>query len=412
MDISHEELTSLSKRFGSSFYIFNPEQFALNFQEFRTNFRELYPKTEVAFAYKANYMPALGDIISDQNGIIEVASRLEYDIALKSINPERIIFNGPMKSKDDLYHALSQNSIVNIDSFYEIQYIKELLKENRIEEAQIGIRVNFKVLELISRFGFDVANGELDKALKEISEDKRIKVVGIHSHFTTKKRCLETFAIRVKNMSDIFKRLKKNHPIKFIDIGGGFFGGMTPELIEKYQVYVPTIKEYAKTITSTLKNEIKDENDMPTLIIEPGISMAANIMHLFAQIVEIKRVDEKYFAVCDTSINVVNPEKSSVTSPYKIIKKTQMPDIGKNEYTVVGNTCLEYDVIIRDCNVACERGDFIMFKNRGAYSNVRTPVFIMPTPPIIGRNGEVYKKRDTCETVLSTYFYKSKNRPD
>lgn len=104
-------------------------------------------------------MPILGDVINDHNGMIEVVSDLEYNIALQIIDAKRII---------------------NIDSQYEIEYIKELLNEDKIKEACIGIRINFKVLHYISQFGFNIENEELDRALNSLNQDKRIKIVSIH----------------------------------------------------------------------------------------------------------------------------------------------------------------------------------------------------------------------------------------
>ena len=403
----YREIEKFKEEFGSSFYIFSPEQFSSNYESFVCSFQKYYPLTKVAYAYKANYMPVLGDIVNKHGGMIEVASRLEYDIALKSIEPKNIIFNGPMKTKEDLTQAIKLGSIVNVDSFYELDYIKELLDEREIDSASIGIRINYKIPEHSSRFGFDINNGEFDKAITIIEQDNRIHLVAIHSHFTTKKRCLNTFTIRTKKMVEVYNKLYPRHDIRYIDIGGGFFGGMTPELIQKYNLEVPTIDQYAKTITSVLHEEIASP-EKPTLVIEPGISMVANIMHLFAEILEIKKIGNTLYAVCDSSINVVNPEKSKITPSYRIISQNNEPSEKKVTYIIVGNTCLEYDIIIEKHEGTLKRGDFIMFINKGAYSHVRTPIFIMPRPPIIGREGQIYKEKDSSEYVLEPYIFETK----
>ena len=276
----------------------------------------------------------------------------------------------------------------------------------------IGIRINFKVLHYISRFGFDIENGELDRVLKSLNQDKRIKVVSIHSHFSTKEKSLEIFLIRTKQMCDVYKKLHVDHPIKYLNIGGGFFGVMPQKLSEKFQVKIPSFREYAETISKVLLEELKSHNSLPTLIIEPGVSLVGDTMNLFAEILEIKKIDGMNIAICDTSINVVNPTKSSKNSTFQIIKKNnkKINERMIRKYNIVGNTCMENDIIVEDYIGVCEGGDFIMFENRGAYSNVYTPPFIMPPPPIIGMDGEIYKKRDNVNSVLSVYNYAKKDK--
>ena len=75
-------------------------------------------------------------------------------------------------------------------------------------------------------------------------------------------------------------------------------------------------------------------------------------------------------------------------------------------YKIVGNTCMEHDVIIEEYIEDCECGDFLMFENRGAYSSVLTLAFIMPSPPITGMNEAIYKIRDDVNFVLAVYNYK------
>ena len=411
MNISSLELVKFRNKIGTSFYIFDKNKFKSNFLNYKNSFCNLYKKTEIAYAYKSNYMPILGDIVSENKGMIEVVSDLEYDIALRSISPTRIIYNGPVKTKENLYKALSLGSIINLDSKYEIECIKELLNENRLTQAQVGIRVNFKVLDYVSRFGFNVENGELDRAINLINEDKRIKIISIHSHFSTKEKSLEIFASRTKQMCNIYKKLYTTHPIEYLDIGGGFFGTMPQELIEKFKTKVPSLIEYAKIISSTLLEELENCR-LPTLIVEPGVSLVGDTMNLYAEILELKKIEGKNIAICDTSINVVNPTRSTISAPYKIIK---MQDSGKKEevkqkYTIVGNTCMEHDIIIEEYLGICERGDFIVFKNRGAYSNVYTPPFIMSPPPILGLDGVVYKTRDNVDSVISVYNHEKREQ--
>lgn len=404
MNYSIKQIKSLSKEFGTSFYIFNKDTFVKNFINFKKELTHYYPKSEVAYAYKSNYMPILGDLIHQNGGMIEVVSDLEYNIALKSIHPSRIIYNGPVKTKQDIKIALLNNSLLHIDSIYELNFIKELLNKKEIDKAKIGIRVNFNVLHYGSRFGFNIENNEFENCIAKIEDDNRIELISIHSHFSTREKSLEIFSIRVKKMCDIYKKLSISHNIEYIDIGGGFFGIMPEELSSKFNVIIPNYKEYAYEISHTILQELKDYK-LPRLIIEPGISIVGNSMDFFTQILEIKKANNINYAVCNTSINVINPTKSNIDPFFMILNDTQ----SVNElYKIVGNTCMEHDIIIDDFYGKCNVGDFICFKNRGAYSNVYTSNFIMASPPILSLEGDVYKHRDTEDSILNVYNYKNK----
>ncbi|MDX4069422.1 type III PLP-dependent enzyme domain-containing protein [Aliarcobacter skirrowii] len=399
-------LNNLSKQFGTSFYIFDKEVFIENYLRFKKALQNVYPKIEIAYAFKSNYMPILGDIISEQNGMIEVVSDLEYDIASKSVNQNRIIFNGPVKTKQDILKAIRNNSLLHIDSIYEFEYIKELLNENAITEANIGIRINFNVLDYKSRFGFNTENGELNTIVSLIESEPNIHLQSIHSHFSTKEKSLEIFSIRATKMAEVYKSLIKKHDIKFIDIGGGYFGTLPAELVKKFNVHIPSFEEYAECMADVLIREL-EEFELPTLIIEPGISLVGNTMTYVTKVLEIKRANEINYAVCDSSINIVNPTKSNI-KPYFYFLNQNNNSSNNMRFNIVGNTCMEHDVLIDNYDGICDVGDFIVFGNRGAYSNVYTPNFIMPSPPIIGLNGEVYKYRDNADSILQVYNYKGK----
>ena len=103
----------------------------------------------------------------------EVVSRLEYDLAIKiDVKPKKIIFNGPLKSKDDIEYALENESIINLDSIYEIDFVKEYALNNPNKQIKIGLRLNFDISQNgvsplqegyeVSRFGICVENGNLE----------------------------------------------------------------------------------------------------------------------------------------------------------------------------------------------------------------------------------------------------------
>ncbi len=389
--------------FGNSFYIFDESKFVNNYKKFASAFRDDNLQFQVAYAMKANYMPLLPYIIAKQNGLVEVVSLLEYKIAEKYIKPEHIIFNGPAKTKESLLYALKNNSIVNIDTKVELNYILDLIVKKKIKKAEIGIRISFKLKRYKSRFGFSIESQEFNQVLERIKSENRIQLVSIHSHFSTKERSLELFEIRAKEMCKAYLKLRKDFPIRFINIGGGFFGECDSVLKSNFPFAIPSWKQYSSVIRMSLQPLLM-ENEIPIILLEPGIALVGNTMALYAKVIEIKKNNTKCIAVCDTNINVVNPTKSNIKPKLEIIHKESCngnKDI--NEYKVVGNTCMENDIICDNYIGNLKAGDYIKVPNRGAYSNVFTPNFIMPAPGIFSKEGKLIKSPDSIESILSNY---------
>ncbi len=55
-------------------------------------------------------------------------------------------------------------------------------------------------------------------------------------------------------------------------------------------------------------------------------------------------------------------------------------------------------------------GDYLVFANAGAYSNVLRPPFISPCPPMVAVDAatgefEVIKRRETADDVFAAYVF-------
>jgi diaminopimelate decarboxylase len=73
-----------------------------------------------------------------------------------------------------------------------------------------------------------------------------------------------------------------------------------------------------------------------------------------------------------------------------------------------GYTCMEHDVLYRDYKGYLSEGDYIMIENVGAYTNVLTPPFIRPSPPIVAFDDlrgdfRIIKRRAGFDDVFSSY---------
>ena len=124
--------------------------FILDYDELEKNLADLkdalskeWGKYIIGYSYKTNSIPWLINYMKEKDVWAEVVSPDELSLA-KSINYDydKIIYNGPIKTRKTMFDAINQGSIVNIDSNRELNW---LLEYDRIFESSknVGIRVNF-----------------------------------------------------------------------------------------------------------------------------------------------------------------------------------------------------------------------------------------------------------------------------
>src|SRR3546814_3881387 len=101
------QLDALARQYGGRFYIFHPDRFKENINAFSTALSRYFSDPIMGYSFKTNYVPALCRIAAVQGCCAEVVSGMEYDLALAlGYTPDRIIFNGPVKSQADVLRAL------------------------------------------------------------------------------------------------------------------------------------------------------------------------------------------------------------------------------------------------------------------------------------------------------------------
>lgn len=413
--ITHKNITQLEEELGSSFYILNLEKLRENYKKIDQAFKSRYSNFIIGYSYKTNYVPYLCKELAKLGAYSEVVSRLEYDLAIKiGVDPSKIIFNGPLKTKDDIFMALNNDSKVNIDSLYEIDLVKEYCKRNQQKQVKIGLRLNFDISEdgvsplieghEVCRFGICVENGSMNDVMNELKNINNLRVVGLHGHFSTSRRRVSTYSKITKSLCNIAKAYSLDH-LQYIDIGGGIFGEVPKSLID----HAPTFDDYAEAVCSIMNQEFPNEKEQPALILEPGIAMVANAFNFVAKVIGTKMIRDINFVLVDGSIHNIKPTMHTKNLPMKIIRKNNDDTKTANKFNIVGYTCLEKDYLARDVEEKMpEINDFIIFENVGAYTIVFNPPFIKERPAIIANDKNklfVVRKKETIKQFFNEELY-------
>ena len=403
MLINSEILNGLREKYGEAYYLIDSVQFRNNFMELKEAFSNIYSNFNIAYSYKTNYVPKLCKIVNELGGYAEVVSEMEAELALKvGVQPEKIIWNGPIKEEKKLEELLLKGVTVNIDSEEEKNLIQTIVEKNPDNIFNIGIRCNFDVHDgVLSRFGLDIESKDFERVLNFTRNTVNVKLVNFQCHFA--KREVEFWVERAKGMIELIDKIGVIP--ERIDLGGGLFGKMEDFLKDQFSSKIPVYSDYAKTAAVLFAERFKDESNKPELVIEPGSALVGDCMKFAGTIKTIKSIRGKMI------VSVLGSQKnismSGVNPPIELYAMGKKQKEYEN-VDFVGFTCIESDVLYRGYNGKIAIDDMIVISNCGSYSLVMKPPFILPNFPVLDiseGNIEVIKRGETFEDVFRTFNF-------
>ncbi len=379
-------------------FLFDESLFLDEYDKLSKACKTFWNNYKIGYSVKTNSLPSLLQYFEkNTNMCAEVVSLDEYELVKHLGYPaEKIICNGPIKEEDWVQDILSNNTIINIDSHHEVNYILEYAKKNKHQNLKIGIRVGVDLEVRFpnetnmgiegTRFGFCLENGALSTIVEKLNTEENINIVGIHMHSNTKNRKPETYGFLTEKFCEITKKLKLND-IHYFDIGGGFWGGIEGK---------PNWNDYLSVISKTLlENSFSPQN--LTLILEPGVSLIAGAFSYYSKVKNVKQTNRNRFAVLDGSRTHIDPffHKASYFCE-KVYSAHREKEDGAQETCLVGFTCLENDRFFKSDKWDIQEGDIFKFDKVGAYTSTLSPLFISYFPNVfcLDKEGQVQHWRE------------------
>ena len=358
------------------YYVIHREEIDVNFKKLENALKKYWNNYIIGYSYKTNALPWIIKHFDSLGCFAETVSEDEYNLAkLIGVQNGRIIYNGPIKSKETFIDAVKNGCIVNIDSQREISWLSDL--SLGLDRKAIGIRVNFDIEKMCpgqsqcadegGRFGFCFGNGEFSKVVKEL-KNKNIRICGIHLHTSSKTRGIDIYRSIAEMACKIQTDFELN--LDYVDIGGGFFGGLPSK---------PQYEEYIEQITSRL-SKCFDANKTK-LIVEPGMAVIGGYVSYVSTVIDVKDTTYNRFVVTDGTRTSIDPlmTKSAYFVNYESINRNDT--IAKQ--VICGYTCMEHDrlFVAKDEPELCV-GDRIIYNKVGAYTMCLTPLFIKYFPAV------------------------------
>ena len=351
---------------------------------FQDALAKYWPNSVMSYSVKTNSLPWLLSYMKRRGVWAEVVSDSEYGLARAvGFSPNQIVYNGPVKGRALLRDALRCGSLTNLDSIREVRWAVELAREIPALDIRVGLRVNWDLERLcpgestignaVSRFGFDIENGNLGEAVAALTE-AGVKVAGLHMHRNSRTSSPEVFRASAAVASETISTLGLN--LDWLDIGGGFFGSLNDtELCD----------QYISTIRSMLSDVVDPRRTR--LVIEPGGSVIAAPVEFHAQVLDVKNIGRQRFVITDTSRVDLDPLFRK-TTPFDIHAEATTHQTHP-EQVIAGFTCMEDDrlSVLTDQPTLSE-GDRIVFRKVGAYTMAYGSSFIEYPPAVYLRHDD------------------------
>ncbi|CAM4027897.1 hypothetical protein [Pseudoalteromonas byunsanensis] len=411
--LSHAQLKELADIAQDAYYLLDLNKVSDNYHKFRNSFAEQYEACQIAYSFKTNYTPALCHHLKALGCFAEVVSKMEYDMATKVVgyHPSQVVVNGPVHSQQFVETVMIEGALFNADAWYLLAMVEKVCKRYPQRQFRIGVRITYPIAQGgESRFGITCDNANMSKLVNWQKSLKNCQIVGFHSHYSNSSRSIVSFSSRISGLLSASKTFFKSTSPHFINAGGGFFGEMPDSLARQYGQSVATFEQYADVICSPIRAQygLKEGESQPLLLLEPGTALVSNAMVFVAQVLEVKRRAGRALALINGSNHNVNHKWQGETLPVQIIPKpgSRSTTNLSETFDLVGNTCIEKDVICQGVRGSVQAGDFVVFQYMGGYSNVLKQPFIHPCQGIYAWQDQRLiriKKTGDMHSVLHDY---------
>lgn len=275
------DAVALAHKYQTPLVVYDVASIKEQIKRFKQVFEAQDVAYEVSYASKAFCALAIYQVLAKLDCHTDVVSGGELATALKAGFPaEKISFHGNNKSIAELEFAVKAGvGTIIVDNFHEIELLKRVLKEQKAT-AKVILRVTPGISahtheydqtgQVDSKFGFDLASGQADQALKQLLALEEVEVLGLHAHIGSQIFEVGGFELVGQKLMEVAHAWleKYGYVTRVINVGGGFgikyTAEDTPLAPEKFvERIVKVIKQKAAEFQMTL----------PAIWIEPGRSL-------------------------------------------------------------------------------------------------------------------------------------------
>lgn len=407
------DLVDLARSFGTPLYVFDETTLRAQCRAYVQTLATSYPNSLAIYACKAFMNRALAQIM-DQEGLgLDVVSAGELYLASRSGVPlHKVYFHGNNKSSQELELALDLGvGRIVVDNFHEIALLNQLavgrgkrvpvlLRLSPGVDPHTHAAINTGIVD--SKFGFLIATGQAEAAVKQALAAPGLEVVGLHAHIGSMISELQPYEQTIDILLNFAEDMRQRHGLVLREFSPG--GGWAIPYVHTDQP--PSPQEVVAAVTTRVKAALHRLNlPWPRLIIEPGRSIvgpAGVALYTVGASKDIPGV-RKYVAVDGGMADNIRP--AIYGSRYEAVVANRMTATAEETVTIAGKYCESGDILIRD--IALPRlapGDLLALPAAGAYClSMASNYNLAPRAAVVlVNNGQarLIRRRETYDDLL------------
>ncbi|CAM3077413.1 diaminopimelate decarboxylase [Bacillus spizizenii] len=413
LEIGGVDALYLAEKYGTPLYVYDVALIRERAKSFKQAFITAGLKAQVAYASKAFSSVAMIQLAEEEGLSLDVVSGGELYTAVAAGFPaERIHFHGNNKGREELRMALEHRiGCIVVDNFYEISLLEDLCEETG-HSIDVLLRITPGVEahthdyittgQEDSKFGFDLHNGQTERAIEQVLQSEHIQLLGVHCHIGSQIFDTAGFVLAAEK---IFKKLDEwresySFVSKVLNLGGGFGIRYTEDDEPLHAT------EYVEKIIEAVKeNAARYGFNIPEIWIEPGRSLvgdAGTTLYTVGSQKEVPGV-RQYVAV-DGGMND-NIRPALYQAKYEAATANRIGEAHDKTVSIAGKCCESGDMLIWDIDLPeVKEGDLLAVFCTGAYGySMANNYNRIPRPAVVFvENGEdhLVVKRETYEDIV------------
>ncbi|WP_405603542.1 MULTISPECIES: diaminopimelate decarboxylase [unclassified Streptomyces] len=328
------------------------------------------------FAVKAASLVPVLALLNEEGVGAEVASVGELELARAAGVPaERIVFDSPAKTMDELRDALAHGIAVNADNPQELDRVDAVVADLGVGCAPVGLRVNPQVGGgSIGAMSTATATSKFGVALRDEGAEQwvldayllRPWMTRLHTHTGSQGVALELMAEGVRAAYELAEKINAHvgrQQIDTLDIGGGLPVNFASDEV------TPAFAQYARLLRETVPGLFDGRY---TLVTEFGRSLLAKQGLIMAYVEYTKTSGGRRIAVTHAGAQVAT-RTVFVPESWPLRVGAYDPD-GRPRTTeplvqdVAGPCCFAGDLVARERELPeLAPGDLVALYDTGAY---------------------------------------------
>jgi len=371
--------------------------------------------SRVFYAAKAFCSRAVLRWVTSEGLGVDVCTGGELEVALSAgVDPAMITLHGNNKLPVELARAVEVGvGHIVVDSFEEIARLAYIAGEAGARPrvlVRVTTGVEAHTHEFMAtahddqKFGFSLASGSADEAVRRVLAMPNLEFAGLHSHIGSQIFDTAGFEVAAHRVIELAARISASHGVAIdeLDLGGGFGIAYTPE------DDAPEVKPLAQGLRSIVSAQCAAFGlPVPRLTIEPGRGIVGTSTVTLYEVGTIKDVDGLRSYVSVDGGMSDNIRTALYDSSYTCALASRASDAPPMLSRVVGRHCESGDIVVRHAYLPADLapGDLLAVAGTGAYCwSLASNYNHLPRPGVVAvRDGaaRVIVRRETLDDLLS-----------